>query len=54
MQDAVNGGGACFSHAFAAGTTALEHFIIKRKLLGPSWLVLDVPKARPMPVPLCL
>ncbi|KAF9923095.1 DNA polymerase alpha catalytic subunit [Linnemannia zychae] len=30
--------GETFSHVFGANTSALEHFIIKRNLMGPSWL----------------
>jgi len=30
--------GETFSHVFGANTSALEHFIIKRNLMGPCWL----------------
>ncbi|KAF9908957.1 DNA-directed DNA polymerase alpha catalytic subunit pol1 [Linnemannia zychae] len=30
--------GETFSHVFGANTSALEHFVIKRNLMGPSWL----------------
>ncbi|GJJ73079.1 DNA polymerase alpha subunit A [Entomortierella parvispora] len=30
--------GETFSHVFGTNTSALEHFIIKRNLMGPSWL----------------
>jgi len=47
IKDQVQGGGRTFSHTFATGTTALEHFVVKRKLGGPQWLSLDVPQAEP-------
>jgi hypothetical protein len=30
--------GETFSHVFGTNTSALEHFIIKRNLMGPAWL----------------
>ncbi|KAF9187397.1 DNA-directed DNA polymerase alpha catalytic subunit pol1 [Haplosporangium sp. Z 767] len=30
--------GETFSHVFGTTTSALEHFVIKRNLMGPSWL----------------
>ncbi|KAF9984327.1 DNA-directed DNA polymerase alpha catalytic subunit pol1 [Modicella reniformis] len=36
--------GETFSHVFGANTSALEHFIIKRNLMGPAWL--EIKQAR--------
>ncbi|KAF9155077.1 DNA-directed DNA polymerase alpha catalytic subunit pol1 [Linnemannia schmuckeri] len=33
--------GETFSHVFGANTSALEHFIIKRNLMGPCWLEIN-------------
>ncbi|RKP25111.1 DNA polymerase family B-domain-containing protein [Syncephalis pseudoplumigaleata] len=35
--------GRTFSQVFGTKTTALEHFIMKRKLMGPCWLVIRNP-----------
>ncbi|KAJ3350429.1 DNA-directed DNA polymerase alpha catalytic subunit pol1 [Entophlyctis luteolus] len=36
--------GSTFSHIFGTNTTALENFIIKRKLMGPCWIEIQNPK----------
>ncbi|ORY28383.1 hypothetical protein BCR33DRAFT_667040 [Rhizoclosmatium globosum] len=35
--------GVCFSHIFGTNTSALENFIIKRKIMGPCWLEIRNP-----------
>jgi DNA polymerase alpha subunit A len=39
--------GRTFSHIFGTGTTPLEHFLLKRDLMGPSWLRLASAKQTP-------
>lgn len=39
--------GRTFSHVFGASTTALEHFLLKRDLMGPSWLRLNAARQTP-------
>ncbi|KAI7829018.1 DNA polymerase family B-domain-containing protein [Gamsiella multidivaricata] len=45
--------GETFSHVFGANTSALEHFIIKRNLMGPSWLEIKQAKMNNTKVSWC-
>jgi DNA polymerase alpha subunit A len=42
--DACDGGGRYFERIFGGHTPVLESFIIKRKLMGPSWLRIKRPQ----------
>ncbi|KAI8620567.1 DNA polymerase family B-domain-containing protein [Chytriomyces sp. MP71] len=36
--------GVTFSHVFGATTSALENFVIKRKIMGPCWIRIEKPQ----------
>ena len=36
-------GGRCIEKILGAGSTPLEQFLIKRKLMGPCWVRIDAP-----------
>ncbi|KAI8601789.1 DNA polymerase family B-domain-containing protein [Dissophora ornata] len=45
--------GETFSHVFGANTSALEHFIVKRNLMGPCWLEIEQAKMNNTKVSWC-
>ncbi|KAF9422052.1 DNA-directed DNA polymerase alpha catalytic subunit pol1 [Podila epigama] len=45
--------GETFSHTFGARTSALEHFIIKRNLMGPCWLEIKEAQASSAKISWC-
>jgi len=52
-EDICQNGGETFSHIFGSGSSTLENFILKRKLMGPCWIrVYDVSSTR-APVSWC-
>jgi hypothetical protein len=36
--------GKTYSHIFGAHTSALENFIIQKRLMGPCWLLIENPQ----------
>lgn len=52
-RDICKQGGITFSHIFGGGSSTLENFILKRKLMGPCWIrVYDVSATR-VPISWC-
>ncbi|KAL7750259.1 DNA-directed DNA polymerase alpha catalytic subunit pol1 [Sorochytrium milnesiophthora] len=49
----ANASGATFSHVFGTGTSALELFILKRKLMGPCWLNIKNAQVNDRPISWC-
>ncbi|ORZ15507.1 DNA polymerase family B-domain-containing protein [Lobosporangium transversale] len=45
--------GETFSHVFGINTSALEHFVIKRNLMGPAWLEIKQAKMNSSKVSWC-
>jgi DNA polymerase alpha subunit A len=47
-------GGRCIEKILGAGSTPLEQFLIKRKLMGPCWVRIDSPIQRDSKVSWCV
>merc|ERR1719271_656378 len=47
-------GGRCIEKILGAGSTPLEQFMIKRKLMGPCWVRIDAPVQRDSKVSWCV
>ena len=47
-------GGRCIEKILGAGSTPLEQFLIKRKLMGPCWVRIDAPVQRDSKVSWCV
>ncbi|KAI1317643.1 DNA-directed DNA polymerase alpha catalytic subunit pol1 [Mortierella claussenii] len=45
--------GETFSHVFGTNTSALEHFVIKRNLMGPAWLEIKQAKINSSKISWC-
>ena len=46
-------GGKTYERIFGAGSSALELFLLKRKLMGPCWITVRKPKVISNPVSWC-
>ena len=44
LEGYAGGVGSTFSHILGAQTAPLEHFLVKRKLMGPQWVRIKAPK----------
>lgn len=40
--------GETFSHVFSTNTSSLELFLLDRKMKGPSWIDIKVPRKLPL------